>query len=132
MARALGHNKELVGRPPSRQHKAATNTLHALSCPLQNGVPRPETPDPVAEFFNGEERLCVPPTRTDPHVLALDATAAAKTCKPLNFTGDEDEGRRGEDTLDLGSTLSLERHTPGVATSYSLQLGAVTGQVCLL
>ncbi|KAE8781185.1 hypothetical protein D1007_45584 [Hordeum vulgare] len=66
--------------------------------------------------------------RTNPHALALDAAAAAKTCKPLNFTGDEDEGSGGEHTMDLGPTLSVARHTPGVETIHSLQVGAVTGQ----
>ncbi|KAE8771054.1 hypothetical protein D1007_57119 [Hordeum vulgare] len=133
MARVLGHSKEPVDRPPARQLKAATNTLHAPTRPLNNGVPRHETPDLVKKFFDDEERALPAPTRTDPHVLALDvAVAAAKICKPLNFTGDEDKGSGGEDTLDLGPTLSLARHTPGAATSHSLQLGAVTGQVYLL
>ncbi|KAE8809831.1 hypothetical protein D1007_13573 [Hordeum vulgare] len=130
--RATCHSKEPALNPPSKQPRAVTNNPQAPPCPFLQGTMRSRTQDPAASFFEGEAKELPAPKHTYPLALDIKAATAVKTSKPLSFTGEEEEGSAGGDTLDLGPALSLARHTLGVATSHSLQLGVVTSQVCRL
>ncbi|KAI4972598.1 hypothetical protein ZWY2020_003523 [Hordeum vulgare] len=129
---AKGHRRYPVSKPPSRQPRAAAISPHAPPRSLLQGVALPKTQDSVASFFEEEEKELRAPTRIDPLSLAIDTAAVVKTTRPLSFTKGVEESRGGGATLDLGPTLSMERYTPGMATSHSLQLGAASSQVCRL
>ena len=65
----------------------------------------------MAQFFEGDKRQLTPPKRPDVMAPTLDKVIAAKINKPLDFA--DEDGGSGE-SLDLGPTLSLVRHTPSV------------------
>lgn len=74
----------------------------------------------MAAFFAEGDKELPPPPRTDPRAHDVNAVAAAKTNKLLNFTEDEGVGSGGGDEVDLGPALSLARHTPRAALTHSL------------
>ncbi|VAH74736.1 hypothetical protein VPH35_050998 [Triticum aestivum] len=62
----------------------------------------------------------------------MDAVAANKVDKTLSFSEHEGGTEGDTDGIDMGPALCLIRHTLAMADTHSLQLGAVTSQVCHL
>ncbi|KAE8795878.1 hypothetical protein D1007_29228 [Hordeum vulgare] len=90
-----GHKRSWKGVLLGRSHDKEAATAGSSS-------ERHKSQAPTSWLRQGDRALPAP-TCTDPHAISLEALAAAKTSKPLYFIGDEDEGNRGEHTLDLGA-----------------------------
>ncbi|KAM3211955.1 hypothetical protein ACQJBY_065199 [Aegilops geniculata] len=130
--KGAGGSKRPERGQSSRPAPPPANLLLAPPRPLPPSALVAAETDPVAEFFEEAGKELPSPPRPDPRAAAVEAAAAKKVDRPLSFTEHEADTDGDTGGINMGSTLSLVRHTPAMADTHSLELGAVTSKVCHL
>ncbi|KAI4995627.1 hypothetical protein ZWY2020_035530 [Hordeum vulgare] len=62
-------------------------------------------------------------------VAKIDRVIVAKLDKPLNLSSNKVEYEDSAESLDMGSAVSLAKHTPQASNTHALQLCALTQRV---
>lgn len=119
---SAGHRRSHDGDDNGGQRRSWKDTL----------LGRSRGKEPVAPPPSSERHRSRTPTSRRGHGPSKDTAAAAIVDKPLSFTDHAGAGSGNDDDIDMGPALPLARHTPRPATTHSVQLGAVTSQVCHL